>query len=53
MALSPQFVHFMMVVGVVASVAVLGYVAWLGVVGAKAKWQDAGGRGGEAYQSVP
>eukprot|EP00752_Nemacystus_decipiens_P006639 g5969.t1 len=47
------FIRSMTVLGVVAFVALVGYVAWLGVVAAKAKWQGAGGRGGEAYQSVP
>eukprot|EP00903_Cladosiphon_okamuranus_P009472 g9027.t1 len=44
-----QFVGFMAVMGVAASVAVMGYVVWLGVDAAKAKWQMAGGRGRVAY----
>lgn len=43
----------MAAVGVVASMGLLGFVAWRGVAAAKTKWQGAGGRGGTAYQMVP
>lgn len=43
--------NFMTSVGVIASIAVLGAVAFLGVAGAKTAWQRVVGRG-RNYQIV-